>query len=176
MTLNGGNFTSTSNLVGFSLGVAQLAPLEMAPWAGTAMMTSRLHMESELITSQIQVKAGHLLRLGNPRQTAARIISTSSSTKTGTPHSLSHHRDTTYLNTSTCWAQTQQSHQAHTHMRLQCVMKHPMKNRRLKVSGSRLLRTARFQMSWKTTTFRPFPWLHNRAQHRHKSLVTWTVN
>ena len=91
MTLGGGNFTSTLNLVGFSLGVTQLAPLEMAPQAGTVMVTSCLHMEGKLITSQIQVKAGHLLLLSNPRQTAARIISTSLSTKTGTPHSLSRH-------------------------------------------------------------------------------------
>ena len=44
MTLGGENSTSTSNLVGFSLGVAQLAPLEMAPWAQMEM--SHLHMES----------------------------------------------------------------------------------------------------------------------------------
>ena len=47
-TLGGGNSTLTSNLEGSSLGVTQLAPLEMAPWAGTATVMSRLHMESEL--------------------------------------------------------------------------------------------------------------------------------
>ena len=161
-TLGGGNSTSTSNLVGFSLGIAQLVPLEMAPRAGMTTVTSRLHMENEPITLQTQAKASHLLRLGNHRQVAATwTTSRSSSIKIGAPQSLSRHRGTMYLNTSTCWAQTQQSHQAHTHMRLQRAMKHPALNRRLKVSGSRLPRTARFQMSWKTMTFHHSPWHRN---------------
>ena len=167
----------TSNLVGFSLGATQLAPLEMAHRAGPAMMISHLPMENALITSQTRVKAGHLLRLGNHCQVAAiQTTSRSLSIEIGAPQSLSHHRDTTYLNTSTCWAQTQQSHQAHAHMRLRHAMKHPALSRRLKVSGSRLPRTARFQMSWKTTTCHHSPWHHDRDQHRQKSLVTYPVN
>ena len=50
MTLGGENFTSTSNSVGFSLGVAQLAPLEMSPRDGWEM--NRLHMESVQTISQ----------------------------------------------------------------------------------------------------------------------------
>ena len=64
MTIGGENSTSTSNSVGFSLGVTQLAPLEMAPQAQTEM--NCLHMESAQITSQTQRKAGHLRRLSNP--------------------------------------------------------------------------------------------------------------
>ena len=60
-----------------------------------------------------------------------------------------------------CWAQTQQSHQAHAHMRFRRAMKHPATSRKLKVSRSRLPRTARFQMSWKTTTFHHSPWHRN---------------
>ena len=102
-TLGGGNFTLTSNLVGFSLGVAQLAPLEMAHRAGPAMMINCLPMESGPITSQTRVKASHLLRLGNHRQVAAtRITSRSLSIEIGAPQSLYRHRDTMYLNTSTC--------------------------------------------------------------------------
>ena len=140
-------------------------------------MISHLPMESALITSQTQAKAGHLLRLGNHHQVAAkRITSRSSSIEIGAPQSLSRHQDTMYLNTSTCWAQTQQSHQAHAHMRFRRTMKHPATNRKLKVSGSRLPRTARFQMSWKMTTCHHSPWHRNRDRHRHKSLVTYPVN
>ena len=110
MTLGRENSTLTLNLVGFSLGVAQSAPLEMAP--RVQMETSRLHMESGPTTSQTRVKASHLLHLGNPRQVAAQTTSTSLSTKTGTLLSLSLLRDTIYRNTLTCWAQTQRSPQA----------------------------------------------------------------
>ena len=159
------------------MGVAQSAPLEMAPQARTTTVKNCPYTGKERTTSQTQVTAGHLLRLGNHRQVAAtRTTSRSLSIKIGAPQSLSHHRDTMYLNTSTCWAQTQQSHQAHTHMRLRRAMKHPAMSRRLKVSGSRHPRTARFQMSWKTTTFHHSPWHHDRDQHRHKSLVTDLVN
>ena len=159
------------------MGVAQSAPLEMAHGAGLAMMINRSHMGSGPITPQTRQKDGHLLRLGNHRQvTATRTTSRSLSIKIGTPQSLSRHRGTMYLNTSTCWAQTQQSHQAHAHTRLRRTMRHPTLSRRLKVSGSRLLRTARFQMSWKTTTFHHSPWHRDRDQHRHKSLVTCLVN
>ena len=155
------------------MGVAQSAPLEMAHWAGTMTVMSHLHTESKLTTSQTQAKAGHLLRLGNHRQVAATwTTSRSLSIKISAPQSLSRHGDTMYLNTSTCWAQTQQFHQAHAHMRLRRAMKHPTLSRRLKVTGSRLLRTARFQMSWKTMTFHHSPWHRDRTQHRHKSLVT----
>ena len=131
------------------------------------MVTSHLHTESKQITSQTQVKAGHLLRLGNHRQVAAtRTTSRSLSIKIGAPQSLSRHQGTMYLNTSTCWAQSQQSHWVHTHMRLRCAMKHPALNRKLKVSGSRLPRTARFQMSWKMMTFHHSPW-HHDAQEPH---------
>ena len=158
------------------MGVTQSAPLEMAPRAGPVTVTSHLHMESELTTSQIQVKAGLLLCLGNPCQVAATwITSMSLSIKTGTPQSLFRHRDTMYLNTSTCWAPTQQSHWAHTHMRLRHVMKHPALSWRLKVSRSRLPRTARFQMSWMMMTSHRSPWHCDRTQHRHKSLMTWLV-
>ena len=149
----------------------------MAHRAGTMTVTSHLHMESELITLQTQQRAGLLLRLGNHRQVAAtRTTSRSSSIKIGAPQSLSRHRDTTYLNTSTCWAQTQQSHQAHAHMRFRRAMKHFAMSRRLKVSRSRLLRTARFQMSWKMTTYHHSPWHRDQDRHRHKNLMTYPVN
>ena len=159
------------------MGVAQSAPLEMAPRAGMAMVMNRHHMGKERTTSQTQAKAGHLLCLGNHCQVAAtRTTSRSSSIKIGAPQSLSRHQGTMYLNTSTCWAQTQQSHRALGHMRLRRPMKHPALNWRLRVSGSRLPRTARFQMSWKMMTFHHSPWLRDRDQHRHKSLVTYPVN
>ena len=159
------------------MGVAQSAPLEMAPRAGPVMMINHLPTESAQITSQTQAKAGHLLRLGNHRQVAAtRTTSRSLSIEIGAPQSLSCHRGTMYLNTSTCWAQTQQSHLARAHMRLQRAMKHPAPNRRLKVSGSRLPRTARFQMSWKMTTCHHSPWHRNQDRHEQKSLVTYPVN
>ena len=159
------------------MGVAQSAALEMAHRARTMMVTSRLRTESEPITSQTRQKAGHLLRLGIHRQVAAtRTTSRLSSTEIGAPQSLSRHRDTMYLNTSTCWAQTQQSHQARAHMRFQHARKRPVKSWKLKVSGPRLPRTARFQMSWKTTTYHHSPWHRDRDWHRHKSLVTYPVN
>ena len=145
--------------------------------ADSTMMINRLPMESAQIISQTRAKAGHLLRLGNHRQIAAtRTTSRSLSIEIGEPQSLSRHRGTMYLNTSTCWAQTQQSHQAHAHMRFWRAMKHPATSQKLKVSGSRLPRTARFQMSWKTTTFHHSPWHRDRDRHRHKSLVTYPVN
>ena len=63
MTLGGENSTLTLNLVGFSLGVAQSAPLEMSPWDGWEM--NCLHTESAQTISWNRVKAGHLLCPGN---------------------------------------------------------------------------------------------------------------
>ena len=149
----------------------------MAHWAGPAMMTNRLPMESARIISQTRAKAGHLLHLGNHRQTAAtRTTSRSSSIEIGAPRNLFCHRDTTYLNTSTCWAQTQRSHQAHAHTRFRRAMRHPATSRKLKVSGSRLPRTARFQMSWRMTTYHHSPWHRDQDRHRLRSLVTYPVN
>ena len=159
------------------MGVAQLAPLEMAHRAGPTMVTSRPHTESEQITSQTRQRAGHLLRPGNHRQVAAaRTTSMLSSIEIGAPQSLSRHRDTMCLNTSTCWAQTQRSHQAHAHMRFRRAMKQLATSWKLKVSGSRLLRTARFQTTWMMTTSHHSPWHRDRDRHRHKSLVTYPVN
>ena len=83
MTLGGENSTSTSNLVGFSLGVAQSAPLEMSPRDEWEM--NRLHMESAQTISQNRVKASHLLCPGNHRAAAARTTSMLLSIRTGAP-------------------------------------------------------------------------------------------
>ena len=173
MSLGGENSTSTLNLVGSSLGVAQSAPLEMAPLAGTGMEMSCLHTESEPTTSQSQAKAGHLLHCGNPRQVAAtQITSTSLSIKTGAPPSLFLLCNTTYCNTSTCWEPTQQSHQAHAHMRLRPTMRQLTKSWRLEETRSRPHQIGNSQIWWMTMTFHHSPWPHDRTQHRLKSLVT----
>ena len=166
MTLGGENSTSTSNLVGFSLGVAQSAPLEMAPLVQMEM--SCLHMESELTTSQNQAKASHLLRRGNPHPAAAQTTSTSLSIRTGAPPSLFLLRDTTYRNTSTCWELTQQSHQACAHMTLWPAMKQFMKSRRLEETRSRLQLTESSWIWWMMMTSHHFPWPHDQHQHGHK--------
>ena len=86
MTIGGENSTSTLNLVGFSSGVVQLAPLEMAPW--DLMEITCPHMGIYRTISQTQWKASHLLRPGNPHPAAARTISMSSSIRTGAPLNL----------------------------------------------------------------------------------------
>ena len=173
MTLGGENSTSTLNLVGSSLGVTQSAPLEMAPLAGTGMEMSCLHTESEPTTSRSQAKAGHLLRLRQP---------SSSSSNTDNIHVVVNQNrrtpslfllcNTTYHNTSTCWEPTQQSHQAHAHMRLRPTMRQLVKSWRLEETRSRPHQIGNSQIWWMTMTFHCSPWPHNRAQHRLESPVT----
>ena len=173
MTIGGENSTSTLNLVGFSSGVAQLAPLEMAPW--DLMEITCPHMGIDRTISQTQWKASHLLRPGNPHPAAARTISMSSSIRTGAPPNLFLLRDTTYLNTSICWVQTQRSSQACAQRKPRPAMKQFAQSRRLEERRFRLQRIARFQMSLTMPTFHHFPWPCDQRQHRHRDLKTWPV-